>query len=97
MKINDFIYTQCVTYIVSEKGKTLDHDVWTGGNPPRTAAVPLVGPGKGDAPPYVGCAVHMQKTVVGLNLIQYNTYNKPSRFGLSIYLHKSALLCLLTS
>jgi hypothetical protein len=35
-EIIDLIYAQCVTYIASEEGKTLDHDVWTGGkNPPR--------------------------------------------------------------
>jgi hypothetical protein len=31
VKINDFIYAQCVIYIGSEKGKILEHDVWTGG------------------------------------------------------------------
>jgi hypothetical protein len=30
-EINDVIYAQCVTYIGSENGKTVDHDVWTGG------------------------------------------------------------------
>jgi hypothetical protein len=30
-EIDDFTYAQCVTYIGSEVGKTLDHDVWTGG------------------------------------------------------------------
>jgi hypothetical protein len=32
-EINDLIYAHCVTYIGSEEGKTLDHDVWTGGKP----------------------------------------------------------------
>jgi hypothetical protein len=31
VKINDLIYAQCVTYIGSEDGKTLDHNVSTGG------------------------------------------------------------------
>jgi hypothetical protein len=31
MEINDLIYAQYVTYVGSEEGKTLDHDVWTGG------------------------------------------------------------------
>jgi hypothetical protein len=33
VEINDLTYVQCVTYIGSEEGKTLDHDVWTGRKP----------------------------------------------------------------
>jgi hypothetical protein len=61
-KINDLIYAQYVTYIGSEEGKMLDHDVWTGEkNPPRVAVAPLVSSGKDGTPSYVGWAVHTQK------------------------------------
>jgi hypothetical protein len=76
-KINNLIYAQCVTYIRSEEGKTLNHDVWTGGNPPRVAAVPLVGPGKGWRTILCGLGGTYTEDsptpFTALNLIQHNT------------------------
>jgi hypothetical protein len=64
VEINDLIYTQCVTYIVSEEGKTLNHDVWTGGKTLREwRRRSWWAQGRGGASSYVGWAVHTQKTV----------------------------------
>jgi hypothetical protein len=49
VKINDLIYAQCVTYIGSEEGKTLYHDVWTGGKPSEGDGGAPVGPREGAA------------------------------------------------
>jgi hypothetical protein len=51
MEINDLIYAQCVTYIGSEEGKTLDHNMWTGGKT-------LDGGGSAPGGPREGAAHH---------------------------------------
>jgi hypothetical protein len=79
VEINDLIYAQCVTYICSEEEKILDHDVWIGGNPPKVAATPLVGLGKGRRIILCGLsctyAEDSPAPCTDLNLIQYNTSN----------------------
>jgi hypothetical protein len=63
VEINNLIYAQCVTYIDSEEGKTLDHDMWTGRKTLRGwRRHPWWAQGKGGAPSYVGWAVHTQNT-----------------------------------
>jgi hypothetical protein len=68
VEIQDFIYAQCVTYIGSEEGKTLYHDVWTGGKTLRRwqRRTTLCGLG------YTHAEDNPTPST-GLNLIQHNT------------------------
>jgi hypothetical protein len=71
-EIIDLIYAQCVTYIASEEGKTLDHDVWTGGKILRGKGWRTILCG-------LGCtyAEDSPTSYIHLNLIQHNTSNTP--------------------
>jgi hypothetical protein len=69
----------CYIYIDSGEEKILDHDMLTGKNPPRVAAPPLVGLGKGWRTILcgLGCtyAEDSPTICICLNLIQHNTSN----------------------